>query len=217
MRLPEPYSRFALLGGALLGGALLLGGCGGPGLLSLHRDPHAPVSATGAADLSPILATLQVMADLPQRDPAQQAELFQAAKGAAELTPTTSNRLKYALLLSIPGHAGSDAVAAQRQLSELLASPETLVPAERYLAASQLRQVDRQLVLAAENGRLREEAPRESRDKLTVANRRLTAETEENAKLRKELDEARAKLDAISHIERSINDRRSSATGATLK
>jgi hypothetical protein len=61
-------------------------------------------------------------------DPARQAELFQSAKDAAALSPTTSNRLKYALALAIPGHSGSDPVAAQRQLSELLARPETLLP-----------------------------------------------------------------------------------------
>ena len=61
-------------------------------------------------------------------DPARQAEMFQSAKDAAALSPTTSNRLRYALALATPGHSGSDPVAAQRQLSELLARPETLLP-----------------------------------------------------------------------------------------
>jgi hypothetical protein len=54
---------------------------------------------------------------------------------------------------------------------------------------------------------LREEAPRESREKLLAFNRRLTVESDENARLRKALDEAQAKLEAVTHIERSINDR----------
>ena len=61
------------------------------------------------------------MSSLPQGDPARQAELFQAAKDAADLTPTTSNKLRYALALATPGYSGSDPVAAPRQLSELLA------------------------------------------------------------------------------------------------
>jgi transcriptional/translational regulatory protein YebC/TACO1 len=54
---------------------------------------------------------------------------------------------------------------------------------------------------------------------LLAANRKLAAEMDENARLRKALDDARAKLDAVTHIERSINDRGSAsapaATGGT--
>jgi hypothetical protein len=201
----------------LLGAVALLAACGGTGLTGTRRPAQALTVETGSAELNPVLATLQLMADLPGRDPGRQAELFQAAKDTAELTPTTSNRLKYALVLATPGHAGSDPVAAQRQLSALLASPENLLPIERYLAQSQLRQVERQLVLAAENGRLRDDTQREGRDKLAATSRRLSAESDENARLRKELDEAKAKLDAISHIERSINDRSTSVTGAAAQ
>jgi hypothetical protein len=171
------------------------------------------VSDEFPVDVNPIVAALELISELPQKDPGGQAELFQAAKNAAELTPTTSNKLKYALALATPGHSGSDPVAAQRHLAELLAKPENLLPIERFLAQSQLQQVERQLVLGTENKHLRDDAPREGRDKLAAANHRLAAETDENAKLRKELDDARAKLEAVTHIERSINDRNSTATG----
>jgi hypothetical protein len=72
----------------------------------------------------------------------------------------------------------------------------------------ELQEVDQRLILLEENKQLREEAPRESRDKLSAINRRLSAESDENARLRKALDEAQAKLDAVTHIERSINDRK---------
>ncbi len=150
---------------------------------------------------------LEMMRTLPAGDPARQAEVFQSAKDAAALSPTTSNKLKYALALATPGHSGSDPVAAQRQLSELLATPETLLPVERLLATVALQDVDQRLILQEENKQLREEAPRESRDKLLAMNRRLTAESDENARLHKALDEAQAKLEAVTHIERSINDR----------
>ncbi len=155
---------------------------------------------------------LDLMSALPQGDPARQAELFQSVKDAAELTPTTSNRLKYALALATPGYNGTDPVAAQRQLSELLARPETLLPVERLLATVELKEVEQRLVLQAENKRLRDEAPPDDREKLQATNRRLAAESDENARLRKALDEARAKLEAVTHIERSITDRGANGT-----
>jgi hypothetical protein len=42
-------------------------------------------------------------------------------------------------------------------------------------------------------------------------NRRLAAETEENARLRNSLDEAQAKLDAIANIERQTTVRQPTA------
>jgi hypothetical protein len=149
-----------------------------------------------------------MMSSLPQGDPAAQAEIFQSVKDAADLTPTTTNKLRYALALATPGHSGSDPVAAERHLSELLARPETLLPTERMLAVIELKQVEQLLVLVAESKRLRDDAARDAQgDKLAAANRRLAAESDENARLRKALDEARAKLEAVTHIERSINDR----------
>ena len=204
-----PLSARLLAVGALAAAALC--GCEMTGFG--HRNSATQVSDQLPADVNPVVAALQLISELPQKDPAGQAELFQAAKNAAELTPTTSNKLKFALALATPGHSGSDPVAAQRHLAELLATPENLLPIERYLARSELQQVERQLVLDTENRRLRDDAPREARDKLASANHRLAAETDENAKLRKELDDAKAKLEAVSHIERSINDRNAKAAG----
>jgi hypothetical protein len=186
-------------------------GVGGP----FSRQPAAVPSEPDHAqlDLSPIAPLLEMMSSLPQGDPARQAELFQAAKDAAELTPTTSNKLRYALALATPGHSGSDPVAAQRQLAELLARPETLLPIERLLALVELKEVEQRLILQAENKRVRDDAAHDdARDKLQAANRRLAAESDENVKLRKALDEARAKLEAVTHIERSINDRGTSGS-----
>jgi hypothetical protein len=202
--------------GRLTACALVIGSIGSCSLgdLFTRQKPPAPIEQNRAQpDLSPITPLLEMMSSLPQRDPAGQAEMFQAAKDAAELSPTTSNRLRYALALATPGFSGSDPVAAQRQLSELLARPETLLPIERLLALVQLKEVEQRLILQAENKRMRDDASHdESRDKLAATNRRLAAESDENVRLRKALDEARAKLDAITHIERSINDRGSSGS-----
>jgi hypothetical protein len=180
--------------------------------LTAPKALPAPPPSGPPQDAAVLAPLLDLMSALPQGDPAGQAELFQSVKDAAELTPTTSNRLKYALALATPGYGGTDPVAAQRQLSELLARPETLLPVERLLATVELKEVEQRLILQAENKRLRDEAPPDDREKLQAASRRLAAESDENARLRKALDEARAKLEAVTHIERSITDRGTSGT-----
>jgi hypothetical protein len=189
--------------------AAALAGCGLGGGLARQKSVDPGATLRTATDTAPIAPILELMSDLPQGDPARQAELFQAAQDAADLTPTTSNKLKLALALATPGHGGSDPVAAQRQLSELLARPETLLPVERLLATVELKDVDQRLILMAEAKRLRDEAAHETHggEKLAAVNRRLAAESDENLRLRKALDEAKAKLEAVTHIERSINNR----------
>jgi hypothetical protein len=187
--------------------AIGVAGCGVLGGAQTNLKTAPPPPERPQADLTAITPALDMMRALPAGDPARQAELFQSTKDAAALAPTTSNKLKFALALATPGHGGSDPVAAQRQLAELLATPETLLPVERLLAMVELQEVDQRLILQEENKQLREEAPRELREKLLAINRRLTAESDDNARLRKALDEAQAKLEAVTHIERSINDR----------
>jgi hypothetical protein len=188
---------------------LWVAGCG---TMGASKTPAPVAPERPQQDISPVAPLLEMMSNLPQGDPARQAEIFQQAKDAAELQPTTSNRLRYALALATPGYSGADAVAAQRQLAELLARPETLLPVERLLATVELKEVEQRLILQAENTRMRDTVPNDTHDKLQAINRRLAAETDENAKLRKALDEARAKLEAVTHIEqRSVTDR---GTGA---
>ena len=205
MKKPMRHSRFGYVACVLLVIAGLQG-CKSTGMGD--SNPNAvPPPAPPAPDRISLTSSLELMRALPSGDPARQAELFESAKQAAALSPTTTNKLKYALALATPGHGASDPVAAQRQLSELLATPETLLPVERLLAMVELQEVDQRLVLQAENAQLRDEAPRETRDKLLAINRRLAAESDENVRLRKALDEAQAKLEAVTHVERSINDR----------
>jgi len=183
----------------------------GCGVLGAPKPPAPAVPAGPNPDLGAVAPLLEMMSNLPQGDPARQAEVFQQAKDAAELQPTTSNKLRYALALATPGYSGADPVAAQRQLAELLARPETLLPVERLLASVQLKEVEQRLILQAENTRMRDVVPNDSHDKVQSLNRRLAAESDENAKLRKALDEARAKLEAVTHIEQRSVDRGSGA------
>jgi len=131
-----------------------------------------------------------------QAQPAEQAEILEAAHRDYTLAPTPSHQLRYALELAAPGHAGSNLPEAERLLRELVATPETLVPAERAFAYLELQKVDVQLTLMAENRTLQDSAAHADRDRLVAANKHLQTEIDENARLRKELDEAHAKLDA---------------------
>ena len=167
-------------------------------------------AAASAAVLNDYMVLLQ---RLIQGAPAEQAEIVATAQKDYETAPTPSRELKFALVLATPGHPATDQPRAQRLLRELMASPEMLLPGERALAFVELQQIDDILTVKAENSRLQSDAVRADREKLTTANRRLQSEMDENTRLRKELEEARAKLDAIANIERSLNERKPTNEG----
>jgi hypothetical protein len=153
--------------------------------------------------------TFQSMQRLSQAPAAEQAELLAAARLGYERSPQGGAQLRYALLLATPGHPGRDAPRAQTLLRQLVAQPETLVPIERAVALVELAQLDRELGLKADNDRMQTDAQRGDRERVAAAaQRRLQAEMDENAKLRKQLEDAQAKLDAIANIERNLSDRK---------
>ena len=187
----------------------LLAGCSSLGdSFGKGAPPRAePVINRPAADAEAAREYLASLQALQSAAPATQAELFQSARLGAEATPTTMNRLRYALMLGLPGHAASDPVAARRQLSELLARPESLLPAERALAAIMLASVDDRLVLIAEARRLEQDAGLRDKDRTQGLQKRLQAEVDENARLKRALEDAQKKLDAVTEVERSITGR----------
>jgi hypothetical protein len=179
----------------------------------LSSDRTRDENAAPAVDRTALSATvlsgyLEFLQRLVQAAPAEQAELMAATQREYEIAPTPSHQLRYALALSVPGHPATDLPQAQRLLRELMATPETLLPAERSLAFLELQQVAAALTLTAENRRLQSAASRNDRDRNSAESKRLQAQIDENAKLRKELEDARAKLEAISDIERSLSERK---------
>jgi len=211
MRMLPDQAALRLLAGLALLAAL--GGCSAGGLLSGGHAPPAPAavqpSSTSAVVLSEYLLLLQ---RLVQGSASEQAEIAASARNEYGTAPTPSRELKLALVLATPGHPATDQPRAQTLLRELMAHPESLLPAERALAFLELSQIDDHLTLVAENRRLQTDAVREDQARMASANRRLQAELDENAKLRKELEEAHAKLDAIANIERSLNERKPGTT-----
>ena len=205
--------RFKLTAGIAVG-SLLLAGCASE-LATHEREPHPPppVVDKNAASVAILTEDLQLLQRLAAAPPAEQAEILAATQRDYDTAPAPSRQLRLALVLASPGHPGTDLPRAQKLLRELIASPEMLLFGERALAFLELQQIDDHLTLEAENRRLQGDAVRADRERLSTVNRRLQLETDENARLRKELEEARAKLDAIANIERSLNERKPSNQG----
>jgi hypothetical protein len=175
--------------------------------------PPPPVVDRNAASTAVLTEDLSLLQRLAQGAPAEQAEILAAAQRDYETAPTPSRQLRFALVLANPGHPATDLPRARKLLGELLANPEMLLSGERALAFLEVQQIDDHLTLEAENRRLQGDAVRANSERLGTVNRRLQVETDENARLRKELEEARAKLDAIANIERSLNERKPSNEG----
>ncbi len=144
--------------------------------------------------------------DLAAGDPATQAEIFADANAAATLTPGPNTRLRLALVLATPGHAESNQEKAQSLLREILAQTQLLTPAEVSLATIHLNNVERFIVANSEARRLRATNSRAARTEEQAVNQRLTSVEAENRQLRRDLEEAESKLDAITSIEQSIRE-----------
>jgi hypothetical protein len=149
---------------------------------------------------------IQEMYQLTSGDPATQAEIYADAESAAQLTPGPSTRLRYALVLATPGHSASNPQEAQGMFRELLAATELMTPSETALATIHLKSVEQQIVLGAETRRLRSENTRAATTEEEAIAQRIATVESENRQLRRDLEEAEQKLEAITSIERSIRE-----------
>jgi hypothetical protein len=157
----------------------------------------------GAPEIDTYVAELGKIAS---GDPAAQAEVFADASSAAQLTPSASTNLRLGLVLSIPGHPESNPEQAQSILREVLAQTILLTPAEISLATIHLNNVERQIVANSEARRLRTSTSRAAETQKQALNQRLATVESENRQLRRDLEEAEQKLEAITNIERSIRE-----------
>ena len=186
----------------------LLAGCsslgGGPGEPATSTTPVVrPPAASGDG----VAVYLQTLRSLIEGDPVLQADVFRNVAAAADTAPTTTNRLMLALALATPTHPSSNDAEASRLLNELLATGDTLLPEEHVLALIHQKDVERRMILDAEAERLQRAATAATAQRNDRNAQQLQAALEENRQLRAALDEARAKLDAITNIERSIRER----------
>ena len=152
----------ALLGCVTL--ATALSGCGA--VPQRSHEATLPSVDHNSTEATVIGGYLDVCLKVARGTPAEQAEILANATNDYNTAATPSRELRYAMVLSTPGHAGYDPVGAQRLLREVLATPETLLPAERALAFLQLQQVERQQSLQADVRRLQTGAERATNDRI---------------------------------------------------
>lgn len=203
---------------ALVGAALLLTGCSSTGSFfgGSARDAGGSDDVETAAgggsdgarvDTAGLAYYFDLMLRLTDDDALTRAEAFNDARDGAEFAPTTSNRLSYALALSVPGHAGSDPAAAAERLRDLIAAGDALLPEERMLARIQLRYAEQLEVLEGNRVELQAmlDAARAAQNE--AAQETIRGLQAQNAELRAELENATEMLDAITRIEESISER----------
>ena len=194
-------SRLVLVLGLLVG----LWGCESLAPREVAKTPPAPQPS----GVDNYVVELGKLAD---SDAAKQSDVFYEIERTYTQTPTTTNTLRYALALTTPDHPGFDPVQGKKLLEQLLANRERLNNSEMAIANVMLNTADAWLKLQAENRRLAATVDERTR---TQANseRRAQAQAEEIARLRKDLDTAQQKLDAIRDIERSIIERSATPSG----
>ena len=185
----------------LLVAASLVAGCKNVDDWSgLKRRPgNTAISQTDDGQL--VADYLQTLDRLGRGGAAEQAEIVESTRTAYLNDPSTQKRLRYAFVLSVPGHAASDPAGARALLGEALATPETLLPSERALADLMVRDLDARLSLSHENQTLRNGSNTAEENRIADLSRRLQSETAEKERLRKELERAEAKLEAIATLE----------------
>lgn len=191
---------------ALFACVLLMGGCSVMGDLG-RRQPPATVQSD-PRDAAMVASHLRTLESVARGTPSEQAELAEEVRRQAATDPTLFNRLRLALVLGLPGHAASDPVAARDQLGILLTTPEMMLPAEIAIAHVMLHEVNTRIALEGENARAATDATRDESARNEALNRRLQAQNAETLRLRQELADALAKLEAVATLERNIAERR---------
>ena len=195
------------VGVALVLSAALLGAGCSTDFFTQKPPPVRPVIDHKAVSAEALADDFELLYKLIAAPADQQMQMVGAAERDFQVTPTPSKKLRLALILGTPDQAGTDLPRAQELLQELSDDPRSsLLPGERHLVALQLKQIGDYLTLEAENRTLQADATRA--DELAALKHRLDGATGENAKLKKQLDEAKAKLAAIANIEKSLNERK---------
>lgn len=174
-----------------------------------RTDPTPIVSAPSSSVLD---GYVEMLAALSSADRMRQSDVFYAAEKTHTQAPTTLNTLRFAMALAMPGHPNSDPVKGKRLLEQLMANPERISSGEQAIANTMLNIANEWLKMQAEVRRLNATVDDRTRAQ-SNSERRLQAQAEEMLKLRKALDTAQQKLDAIKDIEKSISERSTTPTG----
>lgn len=218
----RPAVAAALLAAATLA-VLTVSGCQTTGTL-MHPFAHPAQPVPAKEPQSGVSTDLTLLGTALDATPADRAHLRASAEAAYQAHSGARETLRLALLLATsnisPANpraaAGSDDTVAdeddaptsdltraQKLLTNLLSdSKPALDPDEQTLARLELVLITRQLTLQTENRTLRSTGAQQLAD----FNHRLRSAAQETVSLRRQLGEARAKLAAITNIEKSLNE-----------
>lgn len=188
---------------------LALGACANMPLLMPYPHSGTHVSAEKPPSSPPPPSPARVHTDLAllhtwfNAPGAQQREQLAAAEAAYQHEHTPRDTLRLALLLGIPGTPSTDQRRAQRLLSGLVQDPSAqLLPSEHTLAQLALTFIANRLTVKAESRTLQTVKAA----KIAQLKAQLDAVTDQDVALRRQLEQARAKLAAIANIEKSLNE-----------
>jgi len=171
------------------------------------NDPRVSIRELAEIDSEGLAGYLAILQQLISADSLTQAGTFNELRDSAEFAPTTTNRLLYALALSIPGHNGSDPEAAAERLRDLIAAGDTLLLGERMLAQVLLQSADELAILRSANMTSAEQLTSALAERDAEHAERLQLAETEIQRLEAQLEDATAMLDAITNIERSLSER----------
>ena len=191
----------ALIAAAVLA-TVTIGGCQTSRDL-MHRfsspaQPAQPVRPVVGANVD-----LALVGKALDATPADRATLLDTAQRTYQGNAGPRQALQLALLLATTDPPSSDLQQAQTLLTGLLADAHpAITPEEQSLARLELVLITRQLTLRTENRTLRATGAQ----KLADLDHQLRSAAQQNVSLRRQLGEARAKLAAITNIEKSLNE-----------
>jgi hypothetical protein len=175
------------------------------GLQTTHTKLPGPTGTDKAIPKTAELSSYFEMLDkLGPGQPERQAAELEAIRLAAQQSPTSSNRLHYAIALGAAGHPESNPIEARHLISELLAGPNDLRPQEVLLANAYLLEFDARVALYADLARQREESEHKLQGETAENERRYAALNTETQRLRKALADAERKLEAVAEMERNL-------------
>lgn len=176
-------------------------------------EDGAPLSNTDVPEGSVLVARhLESIVRLGSVPAAEQGGMTEEARIDFVAVPTPSNRLRYAMVLATPGHAGFDPYLAQDLLQALLSEPGALSDAERSLAKVSSRQLEK-ILSVLDQLHERDAAVVLVQERLAATDQRNQSLTAEVVRLSQELDLANRKLEAVAELEKALSIRRVAPEG----
>ncbi|MDX1430986.1 MAG: hypothetical protein R3286_00935 [Gammaproteobacteria bacterium] len=202
--------RFALH--SLVVAALGLGGCGlleqhvsSPGTASRSWVQSGNVAAPRAVDEGrDALQPYVVLVDVLRRTDAEgRHPIFQHAFRAYQQNPSSSTRLRLALVLTETQRSAAELSVARDLYVDVLRDPGPMPPLVRMYAEARLHEVDQRLALHEEIAALKREVAA-ARAAASTHQRDAAATERDLRRVEAALAEANAKLQAVMNIEKDI-------------